>query len=139
MTRCRCNPGPTQQPAQQPPHAVGKPVRHACEVTLLLPFVLVGPVMMLVVAVLALAAHGPLGWLAAGALLLAVAWTCREVVRRTCSLWATTKAPELTADSRHPWAHHPHGRHARAEARAAQACAAQARAAQVRQSEQRAR
>lgn len=71
--------------------------------TLFLPLVLIGPVMMLVVAVLALAAHGPLGWLAAAGLLAAVAWTCRWAVRHTCRLWASTKAAELPVGARSHW------------------------------------
>ncbi len=59
-----------------------------------LPLVLLGPVMMLIVAVLALASHGPVGWLAAVALVVFVVLASRWLVRVTCAWWASTKAPE---------------------------------------------
>lgn len=61
--------------------------------TLLLPFVLLGPVMLLLSAVLALAAHGPLGWVAAAVLLVAVGWTSRLLARLAWAWWVSTKAP----------------------------------------------
>lgn len=71
--------------------------RDTVGVTVFLPLVLLAPVMMLIVAVLSLASHGPLGWLAAAGLLWAVAWSCRWAVRVTRRWWATTKAPEITS------------------------------------------
>jgi len=62
-------------------------------VTVFLPLVLLGPVLMLLTAVLSLASHGPLGWLAAGGLLVAVALTGRWLVRTAWAWWASTKAP----------------------------------------------
>lgn len=61
--------------------------------TLLLPLVLIGPVMMLLAAVLSLASHGPLGWVAAGVFLWAVWRTCRWLFRVGRVWWASTKAP----------------------------------------------
>ena len=58
-----------------------------------LPLVLLGPVLLLLSAVLALAAHGPLGWLAAAALLAATAWTSRWLARLAWAWWVSTKAP----------------------------------------------
>ena len=69
--------------------------RRLTRVTLLLPFVLVGPLMLLAAAVYGLAAHGPLGWAAALALLVAVAAGCRWATRWVRRWWASTKAPEL--------------------------------------------
>ena len=60
---------------------------------MLLPFVLVGPLLMLATAIVSLSAHGPLGWLASLALVLAVllgTWWAVQVARRW---WAGTKAP----------------------------------------------
>ncbi|HEU0102921.1 MAG TPA: hypothetical protein VFR07_11440 [Mycobacteriales bacterium] len=61
--------------------------------TLMLPFVLLGPLLMLLSAVLALAAHGPLGWLAAALLVVGVAWATRWLARITWAWWVSTKAP----------------------------------------------
>ena len=61
--------------------------------TIFLPFVLLGPVLLLLSAVLALAAHGPLGWLAAAALVVAAAWASRWLARVTWAWWVSTKAP----------------------------------------------
>ncbi len=63
--------------------------------TLFLPLVLIGPVMLLAVAVRSLASHGPLGWLAAAGLVVAVACLCRAAVRVMLAWWVSTKAPEL--------------------------------------------
>lgn len=62
-------------------------------VTLLLPLVLLGPVMLLLSAVLALGRHGPLGWVAAAALVAAVVWAGRRLARLAWAWWVSTKAP----------------------------------------------
>ncbi len=59
----------------------------------MLPLVLVGPALMLAAAVVSLASRGPLGWLAAAGLLVAVAWTSRALWRLARTWWASTKAP----------------------------------------------
>ena len=68
----------------------------------MVPLVLIGPGLVLLEAVVGLAARGPLGWLAAAALLVAVwkasAWT----VRRTLRWWASTKAPDRTPEAPRP-------------------------------------
>lgn len=64
---------------------------------LLAPLVLAGPLLLLASALVALTARGPLGWLAAGALLAALGVLGREVVRRTRAWWRSTKVPEQTA------------------------------------------
>ena len=61
--------------------------------TVFLPLVLLAPVMILLSAMLSLASHGPLGWLAAAALLAAVSWACWWVGRAARAWWASTKAP----------------------------------------------
>ena len=66
-------------------------------VTLFLPLLLLAPVMMLIVAVQALASHGPLGWVAAAVFLAAVFLATRWVLRTASRWWASTKAPERTA------------------------------------------
>ena len=62
--------------------------------TLFLPLLLLAPVMMLIVAVQSLAAHGPLGWVAAAALLAGVFLGTRWLLRTAARWWASTKAPE---------------------------------------------
>jgi hypothetical protein len=62
-------------------------------VTVFLPLVLLGPVLLLVTAVLALCAHGPLGWLAAAGLVVLVAWVSRWTARAAWAWWVSTKAP----------------------------------------------
>jgi len=69
-------------------------------VTLLLPFVLVGPVMLLAAAMHGLAAHGPGGWVAALALLVGVAEGTRRLSRAARAWWASTKAPVLPPRAR---------------------------------------
>lgn len=64
--------------------------------TLLLPFVLVGPLLMLATAVVALSAHGPLGWVASVLLVVAVVLGTRWAVRTALRWWAGTKAPVRT-------------------------------------------
>ena len=60
---------------------------------LLLPLVLAGPLLMLATAVVALWAHGPLGWLAAVLLVGATLWLSRAAVRVCLRWWRSTKAP----------------------------------------------
>ena len=72
-----------------------RPLPQAGRVTLLLPFVLVGPVMLLAAAMHGLAAHGPVGWGAALLLLVGVLDGTRRLSRATRSWWASTKAPVL--------------------------------------------
>jgi hypothetical protein len=62
-------------------------------VALLLPLVLVGPLLMLATAVVALWAHGPLGWLGAVLLVSAVLWLTRASYRACLRWWRSTKAP----------------------------------------------
>ena len=61
--------------------------------TLLLPFLLAGPVLVLATAVVALAAHGPLGWLAGALLVGTVLWVLRWSWRMSVRWWRSTKAP----------------------------------------------
>lgn len=61
--------------------------------TLLAPFVLAGPLLMLATAVVALSAHGPLGWVASVALVVGVLLGARWAVRAGRRWWAGTKAP----------------------------------------------
>jgi hypothetical protein len=62
-------------------------------VTIFLPLVLLAPALLLLSAVLALASHGPLGWVAAVLLVLVVAVVCRWLARRAWAWWVSTKAP----------------------------------------------
>lgn len=62
-------------------------------VFLLAPLVLAGPVLLLLAALAALWAHGPLGWLAAVLLLVSVGVVLRVLVRWTRAWWRSTKAP----------------------------------------------
>jgi hypothetical protein len=62
-------------------------------VALLLPLLLVGPVLMLATAVVALWTHGPLGWLAAVLLVAGVLWLTRTACRTCLRWWRSTKAP----------------------------------------------
>ena len=66
---------------------------HPGRVALLLPLVLAGPLLMLATAVVALWAHGPLGWLAAVLLVVACLWVSRALVRVSLRWWRGTKAP----------------------------------------------
>ncbi len=59
----------------------------------LVPLVLLGPVLLLLVWMIALAQHGPLGWLAAAALLAAAGSGSRWLVRQGWRWWLSTKAP----------------------------------------------
>lgn len=59
----------------------------------LVPLALLGPVLLVLVWVSALAQHGPFGWLSAAALLLGVAWGSRWLVRRGWRWWVGTKVP----------------------------------------------
>lgn len=61
--------------------------------SLLLPFVLIGPLLMLATAVVALSAHGPLGWIASALLVVGVGLATRWAVRAAVRWWAGTKAP----------------------------------------------
>ena len=70
--------------------------------TLLLPFLLVAPLLMLATAVVALAQHGPLGWLAAVLLVVAVVAVTRWSVRACLRWWASTKAPVKVTSTRRP-------------------------------------
>jgi hypothetical protein len=55
--------------------------------------VLAAPLLLLVSAVVSLAGHGPLGWLAAVALLIVVVVATRLACRRCWAWWLSTKAP----------------------------------------------
>ncbi len=59
----------------------------------LVPLALLGPVLLVLVWVIALAHHGPLGWLAAVTLLAGIGWGSRWAVRRGWRWWLGTKAP----------------------------------------------
>jgi len=69
-------------------------------VTLLLPLVLVGPLLMLATAVVALAQHGPLGWLAAVLLVVTVLLMTRWTLRCCLRWWRSTKAPVRVTSTR---------------------------------------
>lgn len=58
-----------------------------------MPFVLAAPLLMLATAVVALWAHGPLGWLAAVLLVVGSALSFVLAVRAVRRWWAGTKAP----------------------------------------------
>ena len=60
---------------------------------LLLPLLLVGPVLMLATACVALWSYGPLGWVAAVLLVLGVLVATRLAVRLVLRWWRSTKAP----------------------------------------------
>lgn len=60
---------------------------------LLLPLVLAGPVLMLATACVALSAYGPLGWVAALLLVVAVLVACYLACRAGLRWWRGTKAP----------------------------------------------
>lgn len=64
---------------------------------LLLPLVLAGPALGLADVVVRLSRRGPLGVLAAAALLLAVLWVCRALVRAVRAWWASTGEPAPVA------------------------------------------
>lgn len=66
----------------------------------LVALVLAAPLLLLVAAVVALAAHGPLGWAAGAALVGAVALATRAGCRRCASWWASTRAPVLAPGQR---------------------------------------
>ena len=67
----------------------------ACLVILVVvPALLAGPLLLLVAAVVGLSAHGPLGWLASAALLVAVWVSTAWCVRRARAWWRGTKAPD---------------------------------------------
>ena len=53
--------------------------------------VLAGPLLMLATAVVSLCRQGPLGWVAAGALLAAVVGVCLVTVKLLLRWWRTTK------------------------------------------------
>ncbi len=55
--------------------------------------VLIGPVMLLAMAVVALWSYGPLGWAASVLLVTAVACATRWTTRLTLRWWRSTKAP----------------------------------------------
>jgi hypothetical protein len=67
---------------------------------------LAGPLLLLATTVVALWAHGPLGWVASVLLVAAVAGGCRWVARLAARWWRGTKAPVRTqvrpADARRP-------------------------------------
>ena len=68
--------------------------------TLLLPFLLVAPLLMLATAVVALAQHGPLGWLAAVLLVVTVVLVLRWTTRWCLRWWRSTKAPVKVTSTR---------------------------------------
>ena len=68
-------------------------MRHPGHVFVLGVFLLAAPALLLAAAVVALAGHGPLGWLAAVILLLAVAVGTRWALRCCLRWWRSTKAP----------------------------------------------
>lgn len=59
----------------------------------MMPLLLVGPVLMLATAVVALWQRGPLGWLGALLLVTAVLGAARWLVRVALRWWRSTKAP----------------------------------------------
>lgn len=73
--------------------------------------VLAAPALLLASAVVGLAAHGPLGWLAAAALVAAVGAATTAGCRRCWTWWLGTKAPVRPPGTRPvaPW-RQPDGR-----------------------------
>jgi hypothetical protein len=65
-------------------------------VVLFLPLLLAAPLLVLATAVVSLWAHGPLGWLAAVALVLGVCLGSRLSCRACLRWWRSTKAPVRT-------------------------------------------
>lgn len=63
---------------------------HAERVFLLLPLVLAGPALGLADVVVRLSRYGPLGWVAAAGLLVAVFWSLRASLRALRTWWAST-------------------------------------------------
>ena len=61
-----------------------------------MPLVLVGPLLMLATAVVALWSYGPLGWLGAVLLVLGVVVLTWLLARRVARWWRGTKAPVKT-------------------------------------------
>lgn len=55
--------------------------------------VLAAPALLLAAAVVSLASHGPVGWLAAAGLLVVVFLVTRLACRRCWAWWLSTKAP----------------------------------------------
>lgn len=72
-------------------------MRHPDRVFLLAGFVLIAPALLLAAAVVGLAQRGPLGWIAAVALLFVTAWLSRWALRRGAAWWRSTKAPARPA------------------------------------------
>ncbi|MBC7374924.1 MAG: hypothetical protein H7323_13125 [Frankiales bacterium] len=72
--------------------------------TIFAPLLLAAPLLVLATAVVALAHHGPLGWLAAVLLILGVAWISLRAGKLALRWWRSTKvAPrpqERPADRR---------------------------------------
>lgn len=66
-------------------------MRHAEVVTLFAPLLLAAPLLLLAIAVASLAQHGPLGWLAAVLLVVAVVVVTCWAVRRVLRWWRSTK------------------------------------------------
>ena len=66
---------------------------HAEAVALLLPLLLVGRVLMLATACVALWSYGPLGWVAAVVLVVGVLVATRLALRLVLRWWRSTKAP----------------------------------------------
>ena len=67
--------------------------------------VVVGPLLLLATTVVGLWAHGPLGWLAAVLLIVAVVLACWWTGRVTLRWWRSTKAPvrpSRSSPGRHP-------------------------------------
>ena len=75
---------------------------HPGGVLLLAPLVVVGPLLLLVEAVVTLARLGPAGWVAGAALVLAVLWTSRWTWRRTRRWWAGTRVESRAPSSPRP-------------------------------------
>ena len=68
-------------------------MRHPDGVALLMPLMLAGPLLMLATACVALWAYGPLGWIAAVLLVVAVFVVTRLTCRACLRWWRSTKAP----------------------------------------------
>ena len=68
-------------------------MRQPCRVSVFAVLALVGPLLLLATTVVALWAHGPLGWVASVLLVAAVAGACRFAGRATMRWWRSTKAP----------------------------------------------
>ena len=97
--------GPVSRARHSPARrARARTTAHTGPVTIpLVVLVLAAPALLLVSAAVGLAAHGPLGWVAATALVVGVWVAARRSCRWCWAWWLTTKAPaQLHVPGRRP-------------------------------------